>query len=475
MSKKKFRAIVAGGSVIAMVSLLASATPSVASSHREAPLISQDPTVDNTDVYAFRDPKDATKVNIVANYIGLEQPAGGPNFNRFADDALYEIHIDNNGDVNDDITYQFRFQTFIDNKDTFLYNTDTIAAPDLAPQNMRQQYSIRKIEKGRTTMLRKNFRTPPVNVGSRSTPFYEENLAEKSILELPGGGLAFAGQRKDAFFADIGSIFDLAGLRPLNSEHRLKQAPEPGRDGFAGKNVHSIALQLPIDQVTRNRIVPTQVNNRDSVIGVYASSSRQTTRVLPGNGTSRSRGKWVQVSRLGLPLINETVIPLGQKDRWNSRPPSKDLDKDGFGKFFLDPEPARLITKMYGIATPPAPRSSDIIPILSGAAAGLAMDNLLPPADLLRVNLAVPVNTSPARLGFLVGDEQGFPNGRRLGDDVVDIELQIFAGATRFTPDFNKAPNNRLIDGVEASDRRFLGRFPYQATPISGTEQPATG
>lgn len=480
MRRSKSR-VIAGGTIVAIAALVATSSPSMASSHREAPLISQDPVADNTDLYAFRDPADPNKVNIVANYIGLEQPASGPNFNRFGDDVMYEIRIDNNGDVKDDIVYQFRFRTFIDNKDTFLYNTGTIAAPDIAPQNIRQQYSIRKVEKGRTTTLVDGFRSPPVNVGSRSTPFYEDNLAQKSIFELPGGGLAFAGHRKDPFFADVGSIFDLFGLRPFNENHAIKQANEPGRDAFAGKNVHSIVLQLPIDQVTKNRNVPTEVNNRDSVIGIWASASRQSTRVLsnkvrPGDARVSTSGNWVQVSRLGLPLVNEALIPLGQKDRWNSRLPTNDLDpKDGFGKFLLDPEPARLIAKLYGANVPPAPRTNDVLPILSGLGAGLAGNNLLPPADLLRINLAVPVNANPNRLGILAGDNQGFPNGRRLGDDVVDIELRLFAGGTPFGGSSNVSPNKDLSDGVDASDRPFLGKFPYVGTPISGTEQPAAG
>src|SRR4051812_31490192 len=157
--------LLAGGTIIAMAALVGSAAPSLASSHREAPLISQDPVADNTDLYAFRDPKDANMVDIVANFIGLEQPAGGPNFAKFGDDVLYEIHIDNNGDVKDDVAYQFRFRTFVDNKETFLYNTGQITAPDIAPQNVRQQYSIRRVAKGKTTTLVDHFRTPPVNIG----------------------------------------------------------------------------------------------------------------------------------------------------------------------------------------------------------------------------------------------------------------------------------------------------------------------
>ena len=468
--------LLAGGAILAMATLVGSAAPSLASSHREAPLISQDPVADNTDLYAFRDPVDSNMVDIVANYIGLEQPAGGPNWAKFGDDVRYDIHIDNNGDAKDDIDYQFRFRSFVDNKATFLYNTGPIAAPDISPQNVRQQFSVRRIKGNSSQVLVDHFRTPPVNIGPRSTPNYEAALAQTSIFSLPGGGKVFAGERKDPFFVDLGSVFDLLGLRPLNGAHKLPLSAEPGRDGLAGKNVHSIVLQLPISKVTRNGAVPTTVDSKDSVIGIYASSSRRSTRVLTSRGGSTSVGNWVQVSRLGLPLVNEVLIPLGEKDRWNARPPSTDLAKDGFGKYILDPEPAKLIPLLYpGVKTPPAPRTDDIVPVLRGAGAGLSAGNLLPPADLLRVNLAVPVNASPKRLGILDGDGQGFPNGRRLGDDVVDIELRLLAGGTPFTPAFNVSPNNALTDGVDASDKPFMGTFPYVATPIAGYDQPATG
>jgi hypothetical protein len=468
--------LLAGGAALAVAAAGLGATPAQASSHREAPLISQDPIADNTDLYVFRDAKDPAMVNIVANYIGLEQPAGGPNFAKFGDDVLYEIHIDNNGDVRDDIIYQFRFKTFVDNPETFLYNTGPITTPDFKPQNIRQEFDVRRIDANGLTTLVTNFRSPPVNIGPRSTPNYEAVQAQQSIFELPGGGLVFAGQRKDPFFVDLGSAFDLLGLRPLNEAHAIKKAAEPGRDGLAGKNVHSIVLQLPIKALTSNKATPTTVDDKRSVVGVWASSSRQSTRVLGANGTSSNSGSWVQVSRLGLPLVNEVLIPLGQKDRWNSRGPSTDLAADGFGKYILDPEPARLIPVLYpGVKTPPAPRTADIVPILQGAGAGLSAKNYLPPADLLRINLAVPVTASPDRLGILAGDKQGFPNGRRLIDDVVDIELRLLAGGTPFTPEFNKAPNNALTDGVDATDKPLLTRFPWVGTPISGYDQPATG
>src|SRR5438067_7221181 len=193
--------------------------PAQASSHREAPLISQDPTADNTDLYTFKDPNDANYVVVIANYIGLEQPAAGPNFSRFGDDVLYEIHVDNNGDVADDIVYQFRFRTETVSGDTFLYNTNRINTTNDANQNVRQFYSVRRIDKNGSTMLGTDLATPPVNIGPRSTPNYEAALAAPTVASLPGNVSTFAGQRDDPFFVDLGSVFDLLGLRPLNSFH----------------------------------------------------------------------------------------------------------------------------------------------------------------------------------------------------------------------------------------------------------------
>jgi len=448
-----------------------STTPAQASSHREAPLIATDPNADNTDVYAFRDPTDPNSMIVAANFIGLEVPASGPNFPRFGDDVLYEIHIDNNGDVRDDITYQFRFRTFVDNGDTFLYNTGPITAPDIAPQNIRQEYSVRLIDKNGSRIIGENLRTPPVNIGPRSTPNYEASLAQTSHLTLANGALVFAGQRDDSFFVDTGSIFDLFGLRPFNEAHVLGLPPEPGRDGLKNTSVHSIVLRIPISEVTSNGQVPTVVDSKESVVGVYSSTSRHATRALDGLGSLRGSGRWVQVSRLGLPLVNEVLIPLKDKDRWNARMPANDLDADGFGNFVLNPEPAQRIKELYGLEPPGNPRTSDILPILQGAGAGLSAGNYLPPADLLRVNLAVPVTGEPNRLGVLGGDSQGFPNGRRLTDDVVDILIRLMAGGTPFTPGQNTAPANQLGDGVDKNDREFLTTFPFLTTPVSGYEQ----
>lgn len=459
-------------------------SPVGASSHREAPLISQDPVADNTDLYMFRDAADPSKVNIIANFIGLEQPAGGPNWAKFGDDVRYEIHIDNNGDVVPDITYQFRFRTVVENKNTFLYNTNTINPRDYANQNVKQYYSIRKIENGRSQWLANTAFTPPVNVGPRSTPNYNDYVA-RSIKTVAGGTKVFAGQRDDPFFADLGSIFDLLGLRPINDAHLAPLPAEPGRDGLAGKNVHTIAMQIPIAELTQGRKVPTVVDDKGSVIGVYSSTSRQQVRVLSEAGAAPfSFGNFVQVSRLGIPLVNEVLIPLGKKDRWNATKPKDDAQ---FFDVILDPEPTKLLPVVYPAVfnadnTPAGGGESrvDLLKLLTGQLIGLTEKNALPPADLLRINLAVPAvpGTTENRLAALAGDAGGFPNGRRLTDDVVDIELAVLAGALLDADgkiDGTQIPFAALGDGVNSNDRQNLGRFPYVADPTSGYDQPATG
>src|SRR5256714_2132922 len=373
--------------------------PASASSHREAPLISQDPVADNTDLWMFRDPSDATKLDIIAGYIGLEAPAGGPNFVRFGDDVLYEIHIDNNGDVADDITYQFRFRTTVGSGDTFLYNTFPVTDPDDADLNVKQTYSVRRIDPTGSSVVVTDAKTPPVNVGPRSTPDYETN-AEKAITSFTsvatGDSKIFAGQRKDPFFVDLGSIFDLGGLRPLNSFHALPpNSTEPGIDGLADKNVHVIALQVPIASVLNGAAAVTACtgangtstkDNRDCVIGAYASASRQSVRVLSAAGGPPSNaGRWVQVSRLGFPLVNEVLIPLGQKDQWNASEPEDD-GANGFFAGVLDPELGHLLPVLYpgafdpahgGAQVPPPPRF-DIVSLLTGTIQGLSPAQQLP-------------------------------------------------------------------------------------------------
>jgi hypothetical protein len=490
--KRIRKGVIAALSVVSLLGVVGTTVgPAGASSHREAPLISQDATADNTDLYAFRDPVDPTMLNIIANYVGLEIPQGGPNWQKFGDDVLYQIHINNTDKVEDNIVYSFRFKTIVDNPDTFLYNTNRITQPNAAPQNVRQVYTVEKRVGNKSTVVATDLPTPPVNIGPRSTPDYEAALAQPTVSSLPGGGKVFAGQRADVFFADLGSVFDLLGLRPLNSAHAITPpTTSDGVDGLAGLNVHTIALQVPITEVSRNGDIPTVVDSKDSFVGIYASASRFSTRVLSGNsGNANAKGnirppmqngKWVQVSRLGIPLVNEVLIPLGKKDLWNASSPANDAQ---FFANILDPEPAKLIPALYpGVTTPKGGtnpdgsfRRSDIVAVLTGQAAGLSAANALPPADLLRVNLAVAPNGPGDRLAVLAGDTGGFPNGRRLTDDVVDIELRLLAGGTPFTPTFNVFPNNALTDGVDTPQTEILPYFPYISTPLDGYSHQVPG
>ena len=441
--------------------------PGQASSHREAPLISMDPLADNTDLYAFRSPDRPDTVTIIANYIPLEAPAGGPNFPAFDDAVLYEIHVDNNGDAREDITYQFRFRTETRNPNTFLYNTGPIASLDDPNWNRPQTYSVKVIRRGyeSSDWLGRDLTTPPDNIGPRSTPGYEA-LAAAAVHSLPGGIKVFAGQRDDPFYVDLGSIFDLAGLRPFNPAHLISLPADTGHDGVARFNTHAIALQVPISQL---------VSANSPTIGIYASASRQSVRILRADGDSDEYGPFVQVSRLAEPLINEAVIPLGQKDRWNRSDPENDAAFEGF---YLRPEVSRLEQLLYGGALAPvvAIDRTDLVSILLTGVPGL---NFTGPrrADLLRLNTSIPPAASPSRFGVLDGDLAGFPNGRRLADDVVDIELRAFGqGYGSFLNGLlglpNKSPNNLLGDGVDANDKPFLMTFPYAATPHSGYEVP---
>jgi hypothetical protein len=435
-----------------------------ASSHREAPVIADDPAADNTDLYAFRSPDRPDTVTLVANYIPLEEPAGGPNFAKFDDSVLYEVKVDNDGDADEDISYQFRFSTTVANGNTFLYNTGPVTSLDDPDLNVRQTYTVTRVDgKNRATVLGTGIATPPVNIGPRSTPNYDA-LASGAVTDLPGGIKVFAGQRDDPFFVDLGSVFDLAGLRPFNPFHLIPLPAGPGVDGVAGFNTHSIAIQVPISQLVK---IP------NTTIGVYASSSRQKIEIRRPDGTNESTGPWVQVSRLGNPLINEVVIPLGKKDLWNRSEPEDDAQ---FASSYTDPEVPALVNLLYP-ALPDASTTGrgDLVAVLLTGVNGL---NLTGPkqADLLRLNTSIapsgPVGTGN-RLGVLEGEFAGYPNGRRLEDDVTDIEVRalacgygdILAGALGLC---NLSPNNVLGDGVDANEKPFSTTFPYLASPHQG-------
>jgi hypothetical protein len=438
----------------------------VASSHREAPLISADPLADNTDVYAFVSPDAPDTVTLIANWIPLEAPNGGPNFYKFGDDVLYRINIDNDGDANDDIVYEFRFKTRIQNKQTFLYNTGPIASLDDPNFNIRQTYSVTRIDRQGRHVLADNLATPPVNVGARSTPNYD-TLANAAIYTLPDGSRVFAGQRDDPFFVDLGSVFDLLGLRPFNAAHVIPLPPAPGVDGLKGINTHTVAIQVPKRLLTHDGSLGTDAASTNSIIGVYSTTLRRRLRIENDDRDGDRDDDWVQVSRLGMPLVNEVVIPLGKKDRFNASDPHDDQQ---FASLVLNPEPARLIPVLYPVVHVPAAPRNDLVAIFLTGITGLNQPAHVRPSEMIRLNMAIPPSASPNRLGLLAGQLDGFPNGRRLSDDVVDIELRALAGATPFTPTFNVAPNNLLGDGVDANDKTFLPTFPYVASPFAGFE-----
>lgn len=439
---------------VAAVCVLAWALmPGQASSHREAPLIAQDPMADNTDVYAFVSPDEPDKVTLIANYIPFQKPDGGPNFYSFDPNVLYEIHIDNNGDAVEDITFQWRFTTEVRNPGTFLYNTGAVTSLDDPDLNVRQFYRLTRVDgprrTGAVTELSGRLPVPPPNIGPRSTPDYA--ALGGGIQQLPGNTRVFAGQRDEGFYVDLG-IFDLLGVGSGAVE-----------DSTAGFNVSSLAIQMPIEALTRGGSRPTGAGDSNAVIGVWATASRFATRTLTP-GAQTHTGALVQVSRLGNPLVNEAVIDLARKDAFNGLEPTGDavaLDR------VTDPEVPKLLNLIFGVNSPPAPRN-DLVTIFLTGLPGLNQPPNVKPSEMLRLNVAVPPSQRPDRLGVLGGDVAGFPNGRRVGDDVLDIVLQAAAGATPLTPAFNMRPNNQLGDGVDRNDVPYLSQFPYLGVPHAG-------
>jgi hypothetical protein len=456
------------------------------SSHREAPSISKDPVADNTDLYAFRTPGDT--VTIIASYLPSQAPSGGPNFYEFDDEVLYEINIDNDRDAEENIVFQFRFSTVNTNPNTFLYNTGPIGSVNDPNWNRRQTYSVTQVNrsggKHRSVQLGANLSCPPANVGPRSTPDYEA-LAASTVYQLthPRNGSSikvFAGQRADSFFVDLGSVFDLGTLRPFQGAHLIKLpgVSDTGVDSLAQSNVHAIAIQIPIAELTCDGSVPTDVLDERATIGVYASASRQRGLRIQ-SGQRRTAGPWEQVSRLGNPLFNEVVVPLARKDEWNATDPH---DDSTFAQYVAQPELAKLLPVLYpgvfpNLAGLTADRADLAAILLTGIPPGIVpgFQNFTGPtqADLLRLNMAVPIAAgAPNRLGLIGGDPAGFPNGRRLEDDITTIELRAIAGVTYPLVDPSYTPDgaaSAIEDGTFGNPGRiFLSSFPYIGTPYSG-------
>ncbi len=553
---------------------------SFASSHREAPLISNDPLADNTDVYAFKSPDDPNSITIIANYIPFESPEGGPNYYNFGTNVRYEIHIKNKtSTAGDDITYRFTFSSTNEDPTTF-FNIR------LGKQNLKTTYMCEKSTDGGqsfTTIVMGGI-VPPANIGPRSiegkTVGLETDyntLVEGAIATANSGEKIFCGPVDDPFFVDLAGAFDVGNFRP---EGNTTNAPKDALNRF---NVHTIAIKVPVNLLQKDGKSISQAANildPDFVIGVWASASRKMIKTLYGGGDVGYDGKFVQVSRLGMPLTNEAIIPIGMKDKWNAETPYAGNDLQ-FAKYFTNPELAlymddsqfgkavpslnalRIQTKslgsydfrngkpgLFGLKGNPAldgtalaeaafggillpdnasPRAVDLLPIFYTGVPNLSpyqlatgknnnplakgkpfIHNFLPTlGDMLRLNMAVPATprndprfsslglikaavlgiTDPEFNGStalqFIPNMDGFPNGRRLEDDVTTIELQAVSGVVLaavglFYDDATKeAPVSPALlsvlgfnSGPTKNDTDLKSKFPYVQNPWRGFDYP---
>ena len=442
-----------------------------ASSHREAPLTAADPQIDDTDVYAFVSPDNPATVTLISNWIPFEEPAGGPNFYPWAPGVRYDINVDNDGDAKADVIYRWVFQHHVRNPNTFLYNTGPVTSLDDPDLNQYDTYTLKEIEVGgETTTLTTNGISVPSDVGKASMPDYSALVTEG--IRHDGADTSFAGQVDDPFALDL-RIFDLLYGGDFS---------EVGDDTLAGFNVNTTALQVPKTELALNG------NPADNpVIGVWSTASRRSTRVAGKDGSVKYNGKYVQVSRLGNPLVNEAVVPVGVKDYFNASKPKDDAQ---FLGAVDDPEVPHVVNAVYGLPVPdsdtnkPGIQRADLIEVfLTGickACPGPVDADLnsqlinkdvpaakFSPSEELRLNMSVPPCESEcdahSRLGVIGGDFAGFPNGRRLGDDVIDIALQVLEGELL-------GSGNDLGDGVDANDVAFRTTFPYMALPHRGSD-----
>lgn len=475
--------------------------PAQASSHREAPFITKNPKVDATDFYMFRSYETgrAAYTTIIADYVPLQGPGDGPNYYEMDPDALYEIHIDNNGDGKEDITFQFRFQNT--NKDTKLtvggkqvsiplvINGGAINDVNAAGANVRETYSVTVVRGDRRSGTRQTvtnatgggatFDKPLDNIGNKSIPNYAAYAAKHVYsINIPGCSTAakmFVGQRKDPFVVNLGETFDLINIKYPATEFNAG-AEKAGVDSLAGKNVTSIELEVPTSCLTAGT---------DPVIGGWTTASMRQGRLLnavpsntPGSGIGASKegGAWSQVSRLGMPLVNEVVIGLKDKDRFNSSKPIADTQ---FIDYVTNPTLPALVEVLYGSAGVKAPTNfprNDLVATFLTGVKGLNQPATVTPSEMLRLNTSIaPVAMgSQKRLGVIDGDNAGFPNGRRPGDDVVDVALRVVMGKL-CTLSLGCAPADapsggiHFTDGAYVDDSYFTSGFPYLKTPLPGS------
>ncbi len=476
-------------------------TGAIASSHREAPFIAGQPKVDGTDFYMFRsyEPGRQNFVTLLANYQPFQDPQGGPNFYQFDPNALYEIHVDNNGDGVEDVTFQFRFKNTP--KDTALnvggksvkiplMNSGPITDVNAASLNVREQFTVDVVRGNRRTGTRTSvagltgvttFDKPVDNIGQKSFPNGYAAYAAQHVysVNIPGcttPGRVFVGQRKESFYIAVGKTFDLINLNPLG--------PEVGgnNNDLEAKNVSTLAMEVPIDCLA---------TAADPVISAYTTASVRQARLINGAPTgglgkaSAEGGAWAQVSRLGMPLVNEVVIGMTDKDKFNASKPTGDGQ---FIDYVTNPTLPALIELLFPSAKAPTnfPRTDLVTAFLKGIE-GVNQPKNVVASEMMRLNTSIPVTPAAAQnpLGVAGGDNAGFPNGRRPADDVVDVSLRVAMGALCVLTGANDAlkvgckPSDApagglaITDGVRKTAANYSTTFPYLTTPISGNFNPA--
>jgi hypothetical protein len=488
---------------------LTAASLAGASSHREAPFITEQPKVDGTDFYAFRsyEPGRSGYVTLIANYQPLQAAYGGPNYFTMDPDALYEIHVDNNGDAVEDLTFQFRFKTArrnialnVGGKNVAipLVQAGPITGVNPAVQNVAESYSVALVRTGRRSGSSQaltnaldgsaSFNKPIDNIGSKTIPNYAAYAAQFVYsVNIPGCGTGrvFVGQRKDPFVVNLGETFDLVNIKYPAVEFN-PNAERAASDNLQYANTTSLALEIPISCLTRGS---------DPVIGAWTTASLRQARMLnpdprdrdsDRHDASKVGGAWLQVSRLGMPLVNEVVIGLKDKDRFNSSAPSGDAQ---FADYVTNPTLPALVESLFSGAGVRAPTNfprKDLVTAFLTGIPGLNQPAQVTASEMLRLNTSTPVTAKGAqhRLGVIGGDTAGFPNGRRLGDDVVDIELRVAMGllctlnnpaAFGCTPADAPAGAIRFTDGAYLDDSFSDSAFPYAKTPLPGSPNGANG
>jgi Domain of unknown function (DUF4331) len=446
----------------ALAAVLVAVASSIGSSHREAPQAITDPTGDWTDTYFFTPADDPGSAVAIGNVIPFEDPGGGPNFYEFDERAHYYLNFDNTGDGVYDIRYRFEFKRHEK-------RGNRLPLPAGGPVNsirqllVYQTYNLKRLdyrngELRRTRTVARNVLVAPSNFGQKTMPNYD-NLVAQATRNLPGGGQVFAGQRDDPFYIDLGRTFDLVNLGGIGTGNA-----GGGRDTLAGYATHSVALKLPERLLTRDGRSVKDANDPEASVGMWASTERRKLQVTDDR-KGRGSGRYVQVNRLGNPLVNELIIGLPDKDKFNRTQPQDDAAN--FAGYVVEPEILKALNALFNLNIKETDRT-DLVTVITGIEGLNKISSRAVPADTLKLNMGIPP-AQPGmenRFGVIGGDTAGFPNGRRLGDDVVDITLRVAGGF--LLPENQGGQKLPLGDGVDRNDKPFLTTFPYSAGPTPG-------